>query len=511
MPKALDGKRVALLAGPLVCALLLVLPPLPGAIEAAEAVGAPSYLYPQLALGVLLWTAIWWVSECVPLGLAALVPPLVFSFAAIVDWKTALRSFMDPIIWVFMGGFALAKAFSVWGLDKRVALKLSLLYKGSDPRVAALFAAGLPVFILTMTGSITASTSIVYPIVLSFLTSMGFERGSRYGEATMLLLGQAATAGAMLLLISTPPNLIAKRIAEEALPGVTITFFDWFIVGTPHALIGLLVVWAVVFAFLKPEIKDLSLARKKLEEEAEKLGPLRPGEAAVLLLFVATLVLWMLPGLLLLMSHAFPHIEGAAAAAKKLLPTAAPAALVILLLGLIRVEGRPLLTWEELEDGIDWNVVFLFGGGIALSVGLERSGFASWLASTTVALVGGKPDLWTIIAASAILGFLVTYPASNTASTFISAPIAAALARGAGVNPLPAIIAVGLACSISSALPSTTPPMAIVYGSRYIKLWNMFRVGMVADIIRLVILILLTPPLTAYLCEIKGIPLYLKS
>ena len=508
MSEYTKGKKVALLAGPLIFLTLLLLPPLPGMAEAARAAEVKSYIYPQLALGVLIWTAVWWISECVPLGLAALIPPIIFSLMGIITWKEALTRFTDPIIWVFMGGFALAKAFSVWGLDKRIALKLSLLYKGKNPKIAAMFVAGLPVFVLTVTGSITASTSIVYPIVLAFLTSMGFGAGSSYAEATMLLLGQAATAGAMLLLISTPPNLIAKRVIEEVVPGVTITFFDWFIVGTPHALIGLVIVWLVIFLVLKPEIGDLSTARRKLVEEARKLGPMSKGEKVTLGVFLLTMALWILPGLVLLASYSLPELSDLAMTLKKVLPEAGPAAVAILLLGLLRVNGRPLLTWKELEEGIDWNVVFLFGGGIALSAGLKKSGFASWLASITIASVGSKLDFWTIIAVSALLGFLITYPASNTASTLISAPIVAALAQGAGINPMPAVIAVGLACSISSALPSTTPPMAIVYGSRYIKLWNMFKVGMIADTIRLIILVLLTPSLTAYLCELKGIPLY---
>ena len=59
---------------------------------------------------------------------------------------------------------------------------------------------------------------------------------SKYSEATFLALGQAATAGAMLLLISTAPNLIAKSTVEEFVHGRTISFTDWFIIGSPHAV-----------------------------------------------------------------------------------------------------------------------------------------------------------------------------------------------------------------------------------------------------------------------------------
>ena len=94
---------------------------------------------------------------------------------------------------------------------------------------------------------------------------------------------------------------------------------------------------------------------------------------------------------------------------------------------------------------------------------------------------------------SALLGFALSYAASNTAAALISTPIAASLALGVGVSPVGPVIAAALACSISSAIPSTTPPMAIVYSSGFVKIWDMFRVGMVSDLLRLTALILTGP------------------
>jgi len=139
--------------------------------------------------------------------------------------------------------------------------------------------------------------------------------------------------------------------------------------------------------------------------------------------------------------------------------------------------------------------VFLFGGGIALGLGLEYSGFASWLAGEVSTSLGNNPSAWTIYAVSVLLGFALTYAASNTAAALISCPIAATLADGAGVAAAPAIIGAALACSISSAIPSTTPPMAIVYSSGYVKIWTMFKVGIISDSIRVVALIVVGYPM----------------
>ncbi|MCD6369320.1 MAG: DASS family sodium-coupled anion symporter [Thermoproteales archaeon] len=494
------------LVGPLLFIFFLILPPLPWVSEAAAAVNAPFITAPQVSLGILLWIASWWITEYVPLGLTALLAPLLFTSFGLIALKDALRSFMDPIIWIFMGGFVLAKAFQVWNLDKRIAFYFSTIYKGKSPMLKAFSIACLPTFMLTITGSITAATSLMYPIVLAYLSSTGFNRGSKFAEATMLALGQAATAGAMFLLISTPPNLVAKKVVEECFPNVTLTFFDWFIVGSLHAFLGLIISWLVVFKVIKIEVKEIAFDIQLLSEKRKSLGPMSKGEKLVFLIFLLTLTLWLLPGIFIIISNINPQLEPISSAVKNALPEALPAVLALFLLGLLKADGRRLLTWEDIETGIDWNVIFLFGGGIAMGKALEQSGFSQWLV-LIITQLGGEwiKNPWVISALSAFLGFLITYPASNTVSSLIACPLAATLARGAGINPIPAIISAALASSISSALPSTTPPMAIVYGSRYIKSWNMFKVGMISDLIRLVLLITLEPYLADILLMTKGL------
>ena len=167
------SKLVALVLGPAMMVAWLLVPPLPGMLDVVREHGV-SLLSLKLSLGVLFWVSVWWISEVVPLAVTALLPALLLPMAGVISWKSSLTSFASGIIWVFIGGFTLAKAFRVWGLDKRVALKLASLYRGGSPALTTFFVACLPVFLLTITGSITASTSLVYPIVLSYLSSMGF-------------------------------------------------------------------------------------------------------------------------------------------------------------------------------------------------------------------------------------------------------------------------------------------------------------------------------------------------
>lgn len=525
---------------------------------------------PFIALGTMTWMVIWWVTECVPMGFTGLLAPFIFIFTGILTAEQALSKFSDPIIWIFISGFILAAAFKKSRLDERLAYKLGSLYKGNNPKIAIFFIACLPVFVLSMTGSITASTTIVFPLVLAFLkvanvspsnpekSNMNRDQSvkpnssndmnnskdnflnkrthkkSNYEEASFLSLGQAATAGAMLLLISTAPNLIAKSTVEDFIPGESISFTDWFIVGAPHAIIGLLISWNIIFLFIKPEFKSISPSISQFKEKLRELGKITTEEKTVLVILFSALILWVVPSLLRSFYPSSSTVENIDSISMILgiiansIPISIPALLIILSIGLVKVrysslngsEGlkkeiseikgeekikkqkqkqikstaiRPILSWDEMLKAIDWNIIFLFGGGLVLGLGIENSGLASIISNEISNIAGSHLTELSIFALSALLGFILSYAASNTASAVIACPIAASLAIGAGFNPIPPIIAAALGASISSAIPSATPPMAIVYSSKAISMLNMFKTGMISDLLRLVLLILLGP------------------
>jgi solute carrier family 13 (sodium-dependent dicarboxylate transporter), member 2/3/5 len=137
-----------------------------------------SILPPYIGLGTLVWMIIWWVTECVPLGFTSILAPFIFVGTGILSVNQALQKFSDPIIWIFISGFILAAAFKKSGLDERIAYTLALLYKGKNPKIAVFFIACLSVFILSITGSITASSTIVFPFVVAFLNILGITSNS---------------------------------------------------------------------------------------------------------------------------------------------------------------------------------------------------------------------------------------------------------------------------------------------------------------------------------------------
>jgi sodium-dependent dicarboxylate transporter 2/3/5 len=543
-------ENIGLILGPLLFVVIIFIPT-PQSIMEVNLEKPISHLSPQIALGAMIWMVIWWVTECVPLGFTSLLAPFIFITSGILPVNEALPKFADPIIWIFISGFILAAAFQKCGLDERIAYRLATFYRGNNPKIATFFIASVPVFILSMTGSITASTTIVFPFVVAFMKILNIPIGainrndgnvqktatnndvndnsrqrnvgskdkkSKYAEASFLSLGQAATSGAMLLLISTAPNLIAKSTVEDFVPNETISFTDWFIIGTPHAIIGLLISWSIIFVIIKPEVKSLSASYERFRTNLKRMGKITTEEKVVLCILFAALTLWIVPSVL---RSFYPDTTVTGDSNEttdivyalfynlaKNVPESVPALLIILAIGLIKlrkskIEGEkitntttsPLLSWNEMLKAIDWNIVFLFGGGLVLGLGIESSGLALWIGNQISDNAGANFTASSIFAISAILGFILSYAASNTASAVIACPIAASLAIGAGFNPIPPIIAAGLGASISSAIPSTTPPMAIIYSSRAVSILNMFKTGMISDLLRLAILIFIGPML----------------
>lgn len=501
----LKKENIGLILGPLLF-VVAILVPIPESMAEIAADKSMPVIAPQLALGVMLWMIVWWITECIPLGITGLIAPLALTVSGVLTIREAVQNFADPIIWIFVSGFILAASFQRWGLDKRIAYSLSLLYRGNNPKIAIFFVACLPVFLLTMTGSITASTTIVFPFLIAFMSILNIpirtEKGepparrSNYAEASFLSLGQAATAGAMLLLISTAPNLVAKATVEKFVPEETISFANWFLIGTPHAIMGLLVSWTVIFLFIKPEIKSLPATREQFRASLKTMGQMKREEKAVLSVLIGAMFLWVVPSLLRSSDIGdLGAFSGFANAFATNVTEAIPALMIIVAVGVVRTGRKrpPLLKWDEMAKAVDWNIVMLFGGGLVLGFGMQASGLADWMSTQISSGVGSDVTPWTIFAISAIMGFAISYAASNTASAVITCPIAATLAIGSGINPIPPIIAAALACSISSAIPSTTPPMAIVYSSGVVRISNMFKTGMTSDLIRLALLIFLGP------------------
>ena len=153
-----------------------------------------------------------------------------------------------------------------------------------------------------------------------------------------------------------------------------------------------------------------------------------------------------------------------------------------------------LLDWPTARK-VPWEILILFGGGLSLAQGIDRTGLAAWLGGGLEFLTAGPPLL--LIAGVVLVVILLTELTSNTATAAAFLPVAGALAVGSDVAPLLLAAPVALAASCAFMLPVATPPNAIVFGSGHVTLPQMMRAGIYLNVVGVIVitaaLLLLVP------------------
>ncbi len=451
--------------GPLLFATAWVLPIL---------IGNPSA---HRLLAVFLLIVVWWVTECIPIPITALLIPVLIAVLRIASIRDALSPFANPIIFLFLGSFVLARAMCVHGLDQKLAASVlgRKSLAGRPKRI--LFALGLTSLGLSMWLSNTATTAMMYPIALGILDSVqgGRTRDARssFGVPLLLTLAYAASIGGVGTPIGSPPNLIAIGMLEK-LVGYQINFFQWMLMG----FLVLVPMYAVLYGLMRFHLRNVKPLEKPGPEPWVDPGPRRLSRAQrnVLLAFSVTVFLWIFPGVVSLIAG---RESGAYLWLHDRFPESVAALIGALLLFVLPVEPRKGIFTLRLEEAmrIDWGTLLLFGGGLSLGFQMFETGLADSIGTFFITLGGSSAGPVPITFLAVSLSVFLTELTSNTASANMIIPIVIAIAQAAGINPLPPVLGCAVGCSFAFMLPVATPPNAIIYGSGMIPLPQMMRMG----------------------------------
>jgi solute carrier family 13 (sodium-dependent dicarboxylate transporter), member 2/3/5 len=474
-------RTVGLWLAPAVLLVLLLLPmPLSGAGHRMAAI---------MGLVVVLW-----MTEALPMAVTAMLGPMLAVVFGVADARSALAPFADPIIFLFIGSFILAEAMFVHGVDRRIAFTaLSSPFVGSSAiRVLVVYAAVATA--LSMWISNTATTAMMFPIGLSIVNHLmraaprdetSRQSVRQFALGLMLLTSFGASVGGMATPVGTPPNLIGIGMLER-IAHVRISFFQWMALGVPIVvlLFGFLV---VLFSSTARGLRVGEGSGDLVREELRRLGPLSPAERNVLVAFAITVALWVAPGLFTI--GGWDETAFARAYAKAM-PEGIAAMVGAMLLFVLPVDWRArrfTITWDQAVR-IDWGIVLLYGGGLAIgglafSTGLADAlgrGITAWLPSHSSFV------LTALFTATAIV---LSEATSNTASANMIVPVAIAVAQAAGVRPVEPALGATLGASMGFMMPISTAPNAIVYSSGFIPITAMMRYGIALDVVAFVLIV----------------------
>jgi len=416
-----------------------------------------------------------WVSEALPIAATALLIAPAMIAAGITTEREAFAPYASPLLYLFVGGFMIARSMTRHGLDRRIALGLVSLpgVAGRPARVRVAFLAAAVV--LSMWISNTATTAMLLPILLGLVGADAGEPGSPRERATtgsLLAVAYAASIGGLGTPVGSPPNLIAMGFLRDH--GVVFGFDDWVKVGLPSALVMI----GALYLYFRRRYPPVAFDRDGAAAPAPAIGPLSRGERVTALGFGIAVVGWMLPG-------AFTAVGSPLGATiEEVLPGSAVA--LIATLPLFAFPARPgsserVLPWSEAAR-IDWGIILLFGGGISMGRQMFDTGLADALARGFVQLTGVH-ELWTLTGIVILFTIFFTEVCSNTATSNMLSPLVIAIAVELGVSPVPPVLGVGLAASCAFMLPIATGPNAIAYGTGRIEQGAMIRTGFVLNLI----------------------------
>jgi sodium-dependent dicarboxylate transporter 2/3/5 len=447
----------------------------------------------RVVLALLTLMVFWWLSEAVPLPVTALMPAVVlpiFHIAGIANGaaaeltpKAVLMNYANPVIYLFLGGFLLAAAAQKWKLDRRFTLWLLTrgnLAKDSRKIVLAMMAVSA---LMSMWISNTATVAMLLPLGLGLTSLMGAQMGSsRFGTAVMLGIAWAASIGGVGTIIGTPPNGIALGILNTTFAGdptyERITFFDWMKFGVPYVFIFVPIAWLVLMKLFPPEQRSVPGGKAQLTDDYRKLGAMSAGAKGTLMVLAFVVVLWLTnpfwPAIMpTALAHQLSWIDEYA--------IGLIGGVLMFLIPINWKERTFLLEWRD-SQFVDWGTLLLFGGGIALSDAMFKTGLANWIAEGFVTLLG-TPSPLMLVATVVILTDFLTEVTSNTAVTSMMVPIMISIAQTTGANPIFVAVACTVAASMAFMLPVATPPNALVYGSGYVSLRDMVRAGFILNMI----------------------------
>lgn len=406
-----------------------------------------------LALSLLWVIALLWLSEALHITLTAFLVPILASSLGLLALPEAMKNFGHPIIFLFLGGFALAIAMREQGLDRWLADTI-LRQTGGKLSLAITFLAAAAAF-MSMWISNTAVTAVMLPLILGLLSEKGdlSPRTKAYG---LLVIAYSANIGGMGTLIGTAPNALTAAILD-------IRFIDWLKFGLPAVVMLWPLMMIITYLLIRPDFKDdlVDIKHHVFEWTTARIW--------LIVIFALTVTGWV---------FGYPLSTWLGIEANF---DTWVAIVAMVLIGVTRVAS-----WQQIEKQTQWGVLLLFGGGLTLSEVLQVTGASSFLGSALAQSLMDWPGFFILLM---LIGFVIflTEISTNTATTALLVPVMVALPLSM-IDPIIAAIAITLAASCAFMLPVATPPNAMVYATGMVTQRRMMKTGIYLNILCMLLL-----------------------
>lgn len=469
------SKLIPLILGPLVALLFYFI--LPDQYTTSAGISETFSHAARACAAIVLWMAIWWFTEAVPIAVTSLLPIVLFPLFGVMGSSDTLKEYANGTIFLFLGGFLIAAGIARWHLDRRIAL-LTIRIVGTKPQQIILGLLLSTSFISAWVSN-TATAAMMVPIALAVLKVVRSTREDlpidraehNFGVCVLLAVAYGASLGGVLTLIGTPPNGIFARFVEQTY-NVPVSFIDWMLIALPIVVVMIVATQLLMTKVLFRElVSELPGGKDWVMHEYSKLGPMSRGEKIVLTVFVTAALLWCFG----------PVIRGIQIGDmtpfKPLSDTviAMGAGIILFIIPVDYKRGVHALDWSSASDTVAWDVLLLFGGGLSMAAAIQKTGLADIIGAQATFL-SSLPEVAAISGLTTLTVFASEFT-SNTALAATMMPLVAAVANSIGMHPEALLVATTFGASLAFMMPVGTPPNAIIFGTGRIRIAEMICAG----------------------------------
>lgn len=417
-------------------------------------------------LATFIFAAACWMLEVFPLPITGLMIPVVLTLLGVFSPQQAFAPFSNSIIFLMIGGLVLGQSIKKHGLDKWIGFNLLTYSKGKINRLVLLVMATTA--FLSMWMSNTVAIAVILPVILSILSAMPKELVN-LRRKTLLGVSISTSIGGTAMLTGSTPAMLAGALLGQTTP---FGFMDWAYYGLPVSLLSLIAAFLLLRKmYPSPKITLDIEAIKKQKDEVKKLTST---QKRVISIFAVTILLWFM---------------GSQVEIWLGLPTSLSSVAIVSIIAVLTMFGLNLLDLKDLQS-IQWELVFLVGGGILLGEAMISTGVAVEI-SSAIASMGASVHIVLIIAVLSVLSVMLTNFLSNSATGALLIPIAIETSNILGINPIPLVMAVALSATIAFITPVGVPSTALIYSTGEIPRNKLIKTGISAAIPALLIVIVL--------------------
>jgi solute carrier family 13 (sodium-dependent dicarboxylate transporter), member 2/3/5 len=384
-------------------------------------------------------TIFFWISGLLPIAVTALLSMVMLPLLGIMDAKKTYSMFGNEAVFFILGAFILAAAMTGTGISARLA-RAMLARFGKTPTSLALTVFLLSSF-LSFIMSEHAVAAMLFPVVSEIATALQLEKGrSSYGRLLFMALAWGCIIGGIATFLGGARAPLAASLLKES-TGLHFSFMEWTTAACMIVIPLLVIAFLLLLKFFPVDIRDVEVGRKFLNHKRMEMGKMGYDEMLTAAVMVCTVGCWI----------GFGEKTGLAA---------------IAILGAAALFTFKVVSWQKIEEYVNWGIILMYGGTIALASALEKTGAAIWIVKKGMAYYNSP---LAVIAVISLVAIVLTECISHAAVVAILMPVGMGLCKTTGMDPKVMTLAVALPAGLAYCLPMGTPATAIAYASGFLK------------------------------------------